>query len=195
MKLTKSGNLLAIGLALGISGAGCKHSPVGVTPIPGARTGAVGDAGQGNAIGNGASNTDQTMSTGIPQNSPGSHSGWPEDADTLKADSVHFDYDSSVIKSSEKSKVEAVADYLKGNPGIAVRVEGNCDERGTAEYNRALGERRSLAAREELVGLGIDASRVDTISYGKDRPVDTGHSEEAHARNRRDDFVLLTPPK
>ena len=74
-------------------------------------------------------------------------------------------------------------------------MEGNCDERGTAEYNRSLGERRSLAAREELVGLGIDASRVDTISYGKDRPVDTGHSEESHAKNRRDDFVLLAPPK
>jgi peptidoglycan-associated lipoprotein len=195
MKLTKFGNLLAIGLALGIAGVGCKHKPVAVTPIPGARTGAVGEAGAGNSIGNGTDNTDHGASSGIAANAPGSHAGWPEDAETLKADSVHFDYDSSVVKSSEKSKIEAVADYLKANPSVAVRVEGNCDERGTAEYNRSLGERRALAAREELVGLGVDASRVDTISYGKDRPVDTGHNEDAHARNRRDDFVLLTPSK
>ena len=80
MKLTKFGNLLVIGLALGVAGAGCKHQPVAVTPIPGSRTGAVGDAGQGGAIGNGASGTDATASSGIAQNSPGSHAGWAEDA-------------------------------------------------------------------------------------------------------------------
>lgn len=194
MKLIKFENLLVIGLAVSFAGIGCRHKPQGVTPLPGARAGGVGDAGQGNAVGNGPGTSD-TNPTGIPQNAPGSHTGWPEDAETLKADSVHFEYDSSVVRSSEKSKVEAVADYLKGNAGVAVRIEGNCDERGTAEYNRALGERRALAVREELAGLGIDPSRMDTISYGKDRPVDTGSSDAAHAKNRRDDFVLLTPPK
>jgi len=193
MKLTKSVNLLVIGLALGIAAVGCKHKPVGVTAIPGAPTGAPGDAGQGGAIGNGNMANDQTQSSAIPANAPNSHAGWKEDAQALQANSIHFDYDSSVIRSGDKPNIEAVADYLKGNPSAAVRVEGNCDERGTEEYNRSLGERRALAAREELVGLGVDASRVDTISYGKDRPVDTGHSEASHAKNRRDDFVVLTP--
>jgi len=108
---------------------------------------------------------------------------------------VHFDYDSSVVKSSEKAKVSKVAIYLKGNSAVAVRVEGNCDERGTEEYNRSLGERRALALREDLARLGIDPSRVDTISYGEDKPVDSGHDESAWRKNRRGDFILLTPPK
>ena len=88
----------------------------------------------------------------------------------------------------------AVADYLKANSAKAVRVEGNCDERGTEEYNRSLGERRALAVREELIRLGIDPTRVDTISYGKDRPADPGHDEAAWSKNRRDDFIVLTKP-
>jgi len=100
-----------------------------------------------------------------------------------------------VVKSSEKSKAAAVADYLKGNAAAAVKVEGHCDERGTEEYNRSLGERRALACREELIRLGIDANRVDTISYGEDRPADPGHDESAWKKNRRGEFVLLTPPK
>ena len=75
-----------------------------------------------------------------------------------------------------------------------MKIEGHCDERGTEEYNRALGERRALALREELARLGIDPGRVDTISYGKDRPVDTGRDESAHRKNRRGEFVVLTPP-
>ena len=98
------------------------------------------------------------------------------------------------MRAGEKSKVAAVADYLKANSSAAVKIEGHCDERGTDEYNRALGERRALAVREELVGLGIDPSRADTISFGRNRPIDTGHSDASHAKNRRAAFVLLTPP-
>src|SRR5262249_19328595 len=102
---------------------------------------------------------------------------------------------SSVVRPGEKSKISAVADYLKSNQMTAVEIEGNCDERGTEEYNRSLGERRALALREQLIGLGIDASRVDTVSYGKDRPADPGHDEAAWKQNRRGEFVLETPPK
>ena len=94
---------------------------------------------------------------------------------------VLFEYDSARIKPSEESKLEAVAAFMKSNPGKLV-IEGHCDERGTAEYNRALGERRAIAAREELGKLGVDASRVSTISYGKDRPADMGMTK---ARGRR----------
>jgi peptidoglycan-associated lipoprotein len=103
---------------------------------------------------------------------------------------VLFDYDSARIRPSEESKLEAVAAYLKANPGKLV-VEGHCDERGTAEYNRALGERRALAARDELVKLGVDTGRMSTISYGRERPADTGHDETAWAKNRRCEFVVV----
>jgi peptidoglycan-associated lipoprotein len=194
MKRMKFANLLIIGLTLTLAGFGCKKNPYGVTPLPGSKPGMVGEADGGNAIKPGDGTEGAPGSKEIAATPAGSHAGWPEDAEALKAQSIHFDYDSSVIKSNEKSKLAAVADYLKGHPAAAVRVEGNCDERGTEEYNRALGERRALAAREQLVTLGIDPSRVDTISYGKDRRIDLGESESAHAKNRRDDFVVLTPP-
>jgi peptidoglycan-associated lipoprotein len=103
---------------------------------------------------------------------------------------VLFEYDSARIKPSEVSKLEAVAAFMKSNPGKLV-IEGHCDERGTAEYNRALGERRAIAAREELAKLGVDSSRITTISYGKDRPSDMGHDESSWAKNRRCEFVVV----
>ena len=104
---------------------------------------------------------------------------------------VYFDFDSSVVKSSERSNVEAAAAYLKANPNVGLRIEGNCDERGTEEYNRALGERRALAARELIVASGVEADRVVTVSFGKDKPAVSGHDEAAWAKNRRDVFVVL----
>jgi peptidoglycan-associated lipoprotein len=134
------------------------------------------------------------MPTMVPLGSEPGHTNWPENPDILKANTIHFAYDSSAIAGGEKSKLSSVADYLKSNPNAAVRVEGNCDERGTEEYNRSLGERRALAAREALVGFGITPDRVDTISYGEDKPADSGHNQAAWKQNRRDDFVVLTPP-
>jgi peptidoglycan-associated lipoprotein len=194
MKRNKFGYLLVIGMALSLAGFGCKHRPQGVTPLPGSLAGNPNDIGQGNPVVPGTGTEGEPGTTEIAANSPTLHEGWKEDTEALKPQTVYFNYDSSVVKSSEKPKVESVADYLKGHTSAAVRVEGNCDERGTEEYNRALGERRALAVREQLVALGIDPTRVDTISYGKDRPADTGHSEAAHAKNRRDEFVVLTPP-
>lgn len=103
---------------------------------------------------------------------------------------VYFDYDSAKIKPGEMAKLQAVADALQGN-SKKLLVEGHCDERGTAEYNRALGERRAQAARSELIRLGVDASRISTISYGKDRPIEPLHNDEAWSKNRRDEFVIV----
>jgi peptidoglycan-associated lipoprotein len=111
------------------------------------------------------------------------------DHKTFAAQTVYFDYDSAKIKPSEVSKVEAVASALKSGSQNIV-VEGHTDERGTAEYNRALGERRAQAAREELIHLGVAASRITTISYGKERPVDPTHDDTAWSRNRRAEFVI-----
>ena len=103
---------------------------------------------------------------------------------------VLFEYDSARIRPSEESKLQTVAAYVKSNPGKLV-VEGHCDERGTAEYNRALGERRALAARDELVKLGVDTSRISTVSYGSERPADPGHDEGAWSIIRRCEFVAV----
>ncbi len=197
MKRNKFTNLLVIGLALCVAAVGCKKKPVGVTELPGAKAGKVGEMPPGGAIkpGEGPGGVAGTETTGgTPSNPADSHAGWIEDAQALKAQTVYFDFDRSAIKPSEQPKISAVADYLKANKGKAVRVEGNCDERGTEEYNRALGERRALAVREELIRLGIGATEVDTISYGKDRPVAQGHDESAWKLNRRDDFIVLSPP-
>ena len=104
---------------------------------------------------------------------------------------VYFDYDSARVKPSEMSKLEAVANALKANTKKLI-IEGHTDERGTAEYNRALGERRAGSAREALIRLGIDTSRISTVSYGKEKPADPGHDEAAGAKNRRDEFVITS---
>jgi peptidoglycan-associated lipoprotein len=104
---------------------------------------------------------------------------------------IHFDYDSARIRPSEMPKLEAVAVRLKSNPEKLV-VEGHCDERGTAEYNRALGERRAIAARESLVNLGIDPNRITTVSYGEDRPAVMGADDTVHSQNRRCEFVVVS---
>ncbi len=195
MKSAKFANLVVIALALTFAVAGCKKKPGYVTPLPPGMTQNPSDIGGGGALKPGGLESDKIGSEGIKANEPGSHAGWAENRGTFASDIVYFDFDSSVIKSSERSKIQNIADHLKANGAEAVRVEGNCDERGTEEYNRALGERRALALREELVRLGIDATRIDTISYGEDKPAVPGHDEAAWKMNRRDESVLLSPPK
>ena len=116
-----------------------------------------------------------------------------EDRAALAAYTIHFAYDSAAIKKAEQSNLQLVAEALRADASTKLKIEGNCDERGTQEYNRSLGERRALAAREALAKLGIDPSRIVTISFGKDKPVDPANNEAAWAKNRRDDFVLLHP--
>jgi len=105
----------------------------------------------------------------------------------LKA--VYFDFDKSLIRPGDAKTLDASAAWLKANPNQLVRIEGNTDERGTAEYNLALGERRAKAAMSYLVSKGIAADRMTTVSFGKERPVCTEHNESCWARNRRDDFL------
>ena len=121
---------------------------------------------------------------------PGRLEGGAEDRSQFAAATVYFDYDSAQIKDSERSKIESVSSSMKGGSGSVI-VEGNCDERGSTEYNLALGERRALAVRAYLVGLGIDGARVQTKSYGEEKPVDPGHDEAAWSKNRRGEFVVV----
>jgi len=120
----------------------------------------------------------------------------PSAEQPFKMDTVYFEYDKSTIKESEISKLERVANGMKGQyKGKGLRVEGHCDERGTEEYNRSLGNRRALSIREFLVRSGVSADMVDVVSYGEDRPVESGHTETAFSKNRRGEFVMLEPPK
>jgi peptidoglycan-associated lipoprotein len=107
----------------------------------------------------------------------------------LKAAVLHFDFDKDVIKPEGEDTLQKLAGVLQRNPDLTIQVQGNCDERGTEEYNLHLGMRRATSAKQYLVGLGIDANRIDMISYGLERPVDSHHNEKAWALNRRDDFV------
>ncbi len=116
-----------------------------------------------------------------------------QDRAALAAYTVHFKFDSAVVQDKEQANVASVGQALTADVNAKLLIEGNCDERGTEEYNRALGERRALALREALAKTGIDPMRIRTISYGKDKPVDPGHDEAAWAKNRRGDFVLCHP--
>lgn len=104
---------------------------------------------------------------------------------------VYFAFDRSYIGSSQRSKVEKVAEFLENNSQYSVLIEGHCDERGSDEYNRALGERRALSVKDYLVSLGVDEDRIETVSYGEEKPVvsDAATAEE-HARNRRGEFIF-----
>jgi peptidoglycan-associated lipoprotein len=103
-----------------------------------------------------------------------------------------FDFDKFSLKPESRVILKQLAEWLTKNKDKGVLIEGNCDERGTTEYNLALGERRAKEAMKYLVELGVNGKRIKTISYGKERPLDPGHTEEAWEKNRRDHFVVTS---
>ena len=113
-------------------------------------------------------------------------------ADKLAAvgNTVYFGYDSAVLDGNSQATLFRQAAFLKGNPSLTVTIEGHCDERGTREYNLALGERRAAAARDYLLAQGVDPARIRVISYGKERPVAAGSNETSWSKNRRAATVL-----
>ena len=103
---------------------------------------------------------------------------------------IHFDFDQYSIRPDDRQILSNHADHLLKNKKVKIVIEGNCDERGTTEYNLALGDRRAQEAKKFLVNSGVDQKRIKTISYGKERPLDPDHNEESWAKNRRDHFVV-----
>ena len=101
-----------------------------------------------------------------------------------------FDFDSYALSDAARAALDQDARLLRDRAGVKITIEGHCDERGTAEYNQALGERRAQAARDYVVAAGVDAARIQVISYGKERPFDSGQEEAAWAKNRRAHFVV-----
>lgn len=114
-----------------------------------------------------------------------------DEVQAFESEPVYFDFDRSEIKPEYRRVLERKAAWLKARPEFRVRIEGHCDERGAAEYNVALGEKRAVSIRDYLVTLGVPAKRISTISYGEERPAARGDDEASWAKNRRAEFRLL----
>ena len=189
---------LVLAALMAATSTGCKTKPKNITPIPGGNASV---AGSGSLLARDSSGTvngggdvvtvDQSGNIGLSDLDD--FENMLMDRDALAAQTVYFELDRSEIHPDDLSKVEAVAGSLAQDPQNKVLIEGHCDERGTEEYNRALGERRALSVRDALSGLGVSADRVRTMSYGEDRPADPGLNDAAYSRNRRGEFVLLKP--
>jgi peptidoglycan-associated lipoprotein len=114
----------------------------------------------------------------------------PVSSGSLNAETIYFAFDDYTLNQDAQSKLNTFADGLKASQGAAVQIEGHCDERGSIEYNLALGERRANSVKNYLTRLGIDPARLSTISYGEEKPRADGHDESAWSQNRRAEFVV-----
>ena len=181
---------LVVVLAVLMSTVGCRTAPKSAQIQPTFAEQDVAKSARETATARDARSGDVTRETLTPVDMPLE----PEARDWIFIDrdkgmqDIYFAFDKSNLTPESRLSLEHNAEILKDNPKIRVLVEGHCDERGTIEYNLALGERRALAARNYLINLGIDPSRIATISYGEERPSDPRHNEEAWAKNRRDEF-------
>ena len=142
--------------------------------------------------GTGSSGTDTTTTQSQTQQStiPGPAAGSQEELTVEVGDRVFFDFDKYDVRADQRGTVEALAAWLDSNPSVTLTIEGHCDERGTREYNLALGERRANSVRDYLVALGTNPARLTTVSYGEERPAVLGSNESAWAQNRRGVFVV-----
>jgi peptidoglycan-associated lipoprotein len=209
MKITSPITLITVAfmvLSLGLTG--CKTKPQRTTTLsdqghpgltgnirsPGIDNGRslnLGNAGTESATAATPSNLGAN-DTGTPQTSR-NFDDWIADADTFKDQTVYFDYDKANVRPSEIGKLKEVASRMKTSfQGKALRIEGHCDERGTEEYNRTLGDKRAQAIRELLASEGVDPTMIPTITLGEDKPADPGHNEAAYAKNRRGALILLS---
>lgn len=145
------------------------------------------------SCGGGAKKSDASGETVSTDSQSASNVEVNGDSDSGKAGAlktVYFDFNSAVLTGSTKSTLDANAAFLKDNTSVQVQVEGHCDERGGVQFNIALGEKRAASVKSYLVAMGIDAARISTISYGKERPVAFGHDDSAWSQNRRGNFVI-----
>lgn len=199
MKLNQIVLPLMIALTAMLATTGCKKGFTKVTPLPGPQSAPVGSDQLPSTVPSGGvmPGGDQPVAgdTGFKPGNLATSSDWDpsqcdQDRAALADQTVHFAFDSAAVLTKEQAKLIIVSEKLKSDASAKLLIEGHCDERGTEEYNRSLGERRALALREALVAAGIDADRIRTISYGKDKPIDPGHDEAAWSQNRRGEFVL-----
>jgi peptidoglycan-associated lipoprotein len=196
----KPANYFSIALAILVMefSVGCKKTEKPNTFLPsikgGATTGKGGssETGQGGKIGQ-QGNVTSTEGGEVNLTGLEDFENMQMDRESFATQTVYFGFDRSEIEPGDADKVSAVAEALSSSPQNKVLVEGHCDERGTEEYNRALGERRALSIRDILVEQGVSDDRIRTMTLGEDRPADPNLTETAYRLNRRGEFVLLTP--
>ena len=201
--MSKARVYLLIAVVAVTMGAACKKKPPVAKPtspppssFPGAVSPSGGGSGSGNPVRPPAPPTDPTLTgSGVPKDPTVTTSPYagksPDDINQMAPlHPVFFNYDSDELDDTAKKTLDENAELLKQNAAWVITVEGHCDERGTAEYNLALGDRRALAAKNYLISLGISADRVRTVSYGKEFPFETGHDEKAFQQNRRAHFMV-----
>ena len=176
--MKKSLTIAALATALVLSAGCAKKKPAELPPAPGSETGAGTESGAGTGAGTGT-----VGGAAIP----GSRADFLQN---VTADRVFFATDSHTLDAEARAVLDTQAAWLTRNSGVRVTIEGHADERGTREYNLALGDRRANAAKNYLASRGIDAARMTTISWGKERPEAEGSDESAWARNRRAVTVL-----
>ncbi len=146
-----------------------------------------GQSGSGSGMSSGSERGDSRSDPGLADR--GSRSGGVE-VSSKKFRSIYFEFDRSVLQPQAKQDLNHNSEVLRERSNIRVEIQGNCDQRGTEEYNLALGMRRAEVAKRYLIDLGISPSRVAAISFGEENPAVRGHSESAWSRNRRDDFIV-----
>lgn len=200
MKRVSLVKVAVLSLAVAVGAVGCKKPQPGVTPIQSGKTGSAPTRttplNQGGTL-PGGSGTDAAVvketSSGWPEGDLSLIEGMVPDTNYFAAQVVYFDFDSSLVKSSEQGKAESVGNEMKAKPLAKLMIDGHCDERGTEEYNRSLGLRRAAALREFLIRYGLSPDQIFTRSFGEDVPADPGHDEAAWRMNRRGEFILLLP--
>jgi peptidoglycan-associated lipoprotein len=143
------------------------------------------------AIVNASCSDDQKAAEEVIEPSAGEAVDAPDiDTGSFAPEVLYFAFDDYTLNMDAQNKLTSLGDYIKNNAGVSVQIEGHCDERGTVEYNLALGQRRSESVKSFLVRLGVDPNSLSTISYGEERPKDEGHEEGAWSQNRRAEFIV-----
>ena len=184
--------------ALALAVTGCKYDDPSQDDLNAGTQDVVTEGSEADDNKNAASDIDTANDPNADETSLSSVTGLPFDQDPNFArctdvdfSPVYFGFDVSQLAPSELAKVEAVARHLQEKPGRVVIVEGNCDERGSNEYNLSLGDLRAISIRDYMVSLGIDAQRIQTKSYGEEKPAVIGHDESAWSKNRRGEFAVF----
>jgi peptidoglycan-associated lipoprotein len=191
--------LFVIGLGAAVVAAGCgKKAPETVTPVANADSAAAAERARQDSIDAARAAADrqaqeerERLAAQRAADSAAAAARAGDEVRSMVAAMIHFDLDKSNIRPDDAGTLDQKVAILQANPDLRIRIGGHCDERGSDEYNLALGNRRAQAAKQYLVSHGIDASRIETQSWGEERPLVDGHDEGAWSQNRRDEFEII----